>query len=248
MSPRVLPLRFFQRPAEEVARDLLGAILVSRAGGATVSGIITETEAYLGYDDPASHAYLGRRHRQNEHLYSPPGTWYVYRSYGVHCCANLVAAPNGRGAAVLLRGLFPMEGVSVMRRRRGRTDALADGPGKLCQALRINRDLDGLPMHESSVVVLPGTQPATDAVRVTPRIGITKAVGRFGLCWLARPHGPEQAADQVQLFPGAPRPAESAVGIAGRTGHQPRSQRQRCGPKALRVAPPYPPHVGLVSQ
>ncbi len=174
---RILPIRFFERSAEEVACDLLGAVLVSRVGGTTVSGIITETEAYLGYDDPASHAYLGRRHRQNEQLYSPPGTWYVYRSYGVHWCANLVAAPNGRGAAVLLRGLLPLEGIPVMRRRRGRANALADGPGKLCQALRIDRTLDGRRMPDSAVVVLRGSGPAHPAaVRVTPRIGITKAV------------------------------------------------------------------------
>ena len=92
-----LPATFFRRPAEVVAKDLLGATLLSTIGGRRCSSIIVETEAYLGYDDPASHAYRGRRHRGNESIYGPPGSWYVYRSYGIHWCANLVAREAGPG-------------------------------------------------------------------------------------------------------------------------------------------------------
>lgn len=178
MTP--IPTRFFHRPADQVARDLLGAVIVSRIGGAVTAGRIVETEAYLGLDDPASHAYRGRRHAGNEGIYSPPGHWYVYRSYGIHWCANLVSGPRGAGAAVLLRGIEPHAGLDVMRRRRtgGRPErriALADGPGKLCQALGMTRELDGLPMRGSSVEILRGPPVPDREVTVTPRIGLTRA-------------------------------------------------------------------------
>src|SRR5262249_7760032 len=111
---RPLPTSFFRRPAEIVARDLLGSTIVSQLGRVRLSGIIRETEAYLGHDDPASHAYLGRKHNGNLNLYGPPGTWYVYRSYGIHWCANLVCGRPSPGGAVLLRGVFPGEGLEVM--------------------------------------------------------------------------------------------------------------------------------------
>lgn len=175
---RPFPKSFFQRPADLVARELIGARIICRLGPTPLSGIITETEAYLGRDDPASHAYLGRRHAGNVSLYGPAGSWYVYRSYGVHWCANLVCGRPGPGGAVLLRGLQPLEGLSLMRRRRrGVADRqLANGPGKLCQALGISRELDGIPMGRSRVLVLQGDRRATGEVLTTPRIGITKAV------------------------------------------------------------------------
>ena len=136
---RLLPRAFFQRGAEVVARDLLGSPIRSRIGGVPVEGIIVETEAYLGFDDPASHGYRGRLHSGNVNLYAPPGTWYVYRSYGIHWCANLVCGGPLRGSAVLLRGIRPMRGLEVMRERRGGMvdELLANGPGKLCEALGI---------------------------------------------------------------------------------------------------------------
>jgi len=178
MTGRVLPVRFFHRPAAEVARDLLGAVVVSRIDGLLTSGRIVETEAYLGYEDPASHAYRGRRNAQNAGIYSKPGSWYVYRSYGVHWCANLVCAPVGLGAAVLIRSLEPVEGVAEMRARRkgtGDNRRLCDGPGKLCQALGITRALDGVPLRLSEVLVRSGRRVPDRAVRITPRIGITQA-------------------------------------------------------------------------
>ncbi|HXG43280.1 MAG TPA: DNA-3-methyladenine glycosylase [Gemmatimonadales bacterium] len=178
MSGTALPAAFFERDVVAVARELLGKRIVSRLGGTLAGGRIVEVEAYLGADDPASHAYRLRRTEGNAAIYGPPSTWYVYRSYGVHWCANLVTGPPGRGAAVLLRAVEPLEGLGVMRRRRsGATDRLlCAGPGRLCQALGITRlRLDGLLMPRSPVRILPAEPPSEDEILVTPRIGITRA-------------------------------------------------------------------------
>ena len=188
-----LPVRFFERSAEAVARELVGLVVVSRAGGRSI-GRIVETEAYLGYDDPASHGYRHRRHAQNEALYGPPASWYVYRSYGVHWCANLVCQAAGYGSAVLLRAVEPLEGLDLMRRRRGDVEDrhLCAGPGRLCQALGITRaDLDGRMMASSPVLVLE-PDGWEGPVVVTPRVGVTKAADwplRFaaaGSRWVSR--------------------------------------------------------------
>jgi DNA-3-methyladenine glycosylase len=168
-------------------------MVVSTVGRRRTVGRIVETEAYLGRDDPASHGYQDRRHAQNESLYGPPATWYVYLSYGMHWCANLVCGPAGHASAVLLRALEPVEGLATMRRRRGAvTDRqLCAGPGRLCQALGITRSLDGAMMRRSSVTVQPACVPP-DVVAST-RIGITKAADwplRFvigGSPWTSRP-------------------------------------------------------------
>jgi DNA-3-methyladenine glycosylase len=176
-AAKVLPVSFFARPVETVAVELLGTVMVSVVRGAVTAGRIVETEAYLGRDDPASHGYQLRRTARNQSLYGPPGTWYVYLSYGVHWCANLVCQGDGVGAAILIRALEPLEGLERMRKRRsGVADRLlASGPGKLCQALGISRTLDGVLMPRSSVSVLAAGLRATEQVLVTPRIGITKA-------------------------------------------------------------------------
>lgn len=173
----VLPVAFFRRPASEVARALLGMIVVSRVRGTHTAGRIVETEAYLGAMDPAAHAYRHRLHAGNASLYAPPATWYVYRSYGIHWCVNLVCHGPEAGAAVLLRALEPLEGLATMRRRRGnRPDLeLAAGPGRLSHALGITRSLDGRPMPEAKVVVVKGDTVMDSEVANTPRVGITKA-------------------------------------------------------------------------
>jgi DNA-3-methyladenine glycosylase len=172
-----LPVSFFRRPAEIVAAELLGKVMASTLGGKLTAGRIVETEAYLGYDDPASHGYLHRRNARNEALFGPPGTWYVYLSYGMHWCANLVCQRPGLANAVLIRALEPLEGLPAMRRRRGEVPdrELCSGPGKLCQALGIKRDLDGLKMPGGPVVVWNGEVVDEAVISATPRIGITKA-------------------------------------------------------------------------
>jgi len=138
---------------------------------------VVETEAYLGFDDPASHAYRGRRHAQNQSIYCLPGTWYVYRSYGIHWCANLVAGPQGLGAAVLLRGIQIERGGEIVASRRPGVPPASwtNGPGKLCQALAIDKSIDGVQMRTSSVRVHTGEVRDDEAMLVTPRIGISKA-------------------------------------------------------------------------
>ena len=188
-----LPVRFFARPAEVVAAELVGTVMISRIGGAVTAGRIVETEAYLGVIDPASHGFAGRRTVHNASIFGAPGLWYVYRSYGMHWCANLVAAAAGEAAAVLVRALEPVEGLEVMRERRGAVPdrQLCSGPGKLCRALGITRDLDGVTMQGSDVLVVRGARPAR--VAATRRIGITRAEEwplRFveaGSRWLSRP-------------------------------------------------------------
>jgi DNA-3-methyladenine glycosylase len=189
-----LPVSFFRQSPEVVARELLGATIVSLLGGQRTAGRIVETEAYLGYRDPASHGYRHRRHAGNAALYEPPGTWYIYRSYGIHWCANLVCGKEGDGSAILLRAVEPTEGFDVMRRRRGPLEdrQLCSGPGKLCQALAITKAADGVPMRGSALTVLAERSAAPSAVAVTPRIGITKAADwplRFLLAechWVSR--------------------------------------------------------------
>ncbi len=189
-----LPVAFFRQPAEVVAAELLGKTVISSVGGLVTAGKIVETEAYLGYDDPASHGYLHRRNARNAALFGPPGLWYVYLSYGMHWCANLVCQRAGLASAVLLRALEPLEGLEVMRERRGALPdrQLCSGPGRLCQALGIDRALDGVPMSDGPVVVLQGETVASSAIAATPRIGITKAADwplRFHLAgsqWTSR--------------------------------------------------------------
>jgi DNA-3-methyladenine glycosylase len=190
-----LPVRFFARPAEVVARELIGTVMRSTIDGVVTSGTIVETEAYLGAIDPASHGYLGRRNQRNAAIFGPPASWYVYLSYGMHWCANLVAAREGEAAAVLIRALEPLEGIEAMRaRRNGVADRhLCAGPGRLCQALGITRRLDGSMMTGSPVTVRRGDAIDADAILASPRIGITKAADwplRFvlaGTRWASRP-------------------------------------------------------------
>jgi DNA-3-methyladenine glycosylase len=173
-SKRPLPRAFYLRPTEEVARGLIGAVLVHATPEGVASGRIVEVEAYLGESDPASHAYRGPRGRA-EVMFREGGCAYVYFSYGVHWCMNVVTEGEGVGGAVLIRALEPLEGLDLMRRRRGREDPrdLASGPGKLTQALGIGRSENGLDLIESRLTIVKGAPPA--AIEATPRIGISKA-------------------------------------------------------------------------
>ncbi|MFK0385624.1 DNA-3-methyladenine glycosylase [Agrobacterium sp. NPDC090273] len=165
----------FQRDAVDVARALIGAEF--RVGG--VGGIIVETEAYTP-DDPASHSFKGETPR-NKAMFGSAGHLYVYRSYGIHWCANVVCAP---GSAVLLRAIQPKTGIDMMKLRRGTDNEklLCSGPGRLCQSLGITAELDGAPIDKSPFLIrLPGQQASLTIGR---RIGISRAQDypwRFGL-------------------------------------------------------------------
>ena len=168
MSP--LRREFFARSVHEVASDLLGVTLLVDG----VGGPIVEVEAYGGGDDPAAHGYRGRTER-NASMFGPPGHAYVYRSYGLHWCLNFVCEEEGSASAVLLRALEPREGLEAMRARRAVADdrLLCAGPGRLCQALGVTREHDGLPLDETPFALLPRTD--APAAVTGPRIGITKA-------------------------------------------------------------------------
>lgn len=161
-------------PPEDAAPLLLGCHLVSMVGDETVRVRISEVEAYKGPDDPASHAYRGRTAR-NDSMFQRPGTLYVYRSYGVHHCANTATGPPGTGWGILIRGGEVVEGEGAVRRRRGRSTALADGPGKLCQALGIEMTHNGLYLLSPGSVIRLEPGPPPPVVIATPRIGISKA-------------------------------------------------------------------------
>lgn len=163
-------------PSWEVAPRLLGATLETRVGGVETSVRLTEVEAYDETDE-ASHSYRGLT-RRTASMFEGPGTLYVYRSYGIHWCANIVTAEPGHGAAVLLRGGVPLSGVSVMVERRGRADHLTDGPGKLAQALGIEGSMDGTSVLGGGPVTLLHSE-ITDRIVATPRIGITRATDRL---------------------------------------------------------------------
>jgi DNA-3-methyladenine glycosylase len=163
-----------------VARALLGCRLVSTVGGERVEGVIVETEAYLGPDDPASHAATRSGiTRRNRAMFGPAGRAYVYRSYGVHWCLNVVAGPEGEGGAVLIRGLDLLTGLEVARRRRGGSAILARGPGRLAAALGVSDALYGHDLLEEPLRLRPGWVVDDDLVAVTPRIGIRKARERL---------------------------------------------------------------------
>jgi len=163
---------FYERPVLDVARDLVGCV-VSHAGS---SGVIVETEAYH-QTEPACHAYVGVTARTRV-IFGPPGVAYLYRSYGIHACLNAVCEPDGVGAAVLIRALEPVEGIELMRERRGveRLEDLCSGPGKLTQALDIGLELNGSDLLRGAIMIDNRPRAWRDVdVLASRRIGITKA-------------------------------------------------------------------------
>jgi len=168
--------RFYARPTDEVARGLLGRILVSEVGGRRqqTAGRIVEVEAYVGPHDPACHAYGHRRTARTEPLYGPPGTAYVYFTYGMHWCLNAVTETQGFPAAVLIRALEPIAGLETMRQRRGK-EPLCAGPARLCEALGVTGDLNGASLQRGVLRIVDGTRPRKRDIVAGPRIGITQA-------------------------------------------------------------------------
>jgi len=169
VTTRTLGSEFFARSVHDVAPDLIGVTLLVDG----VGGRIVEVEAY-DHEDPASHGFRGRTDR-NASMFGPPGHAYVYRSYGIHWCLNLVCEEVGVANAVLLRALEPTRGLEQMRARRGLEDErlLCSGPGRLCQALGVTREHDGLPLDRPPFELFAGDSPV-DVVN-GPRIGITRA-------------------------------------------------------------------------
>jgi DNA-3-methyladenine glycosylase len=175
--PSTLSAEFYDRDTEAVAREMLGAVLECRTDRGVASGVIVETEAYIGEEDPACHAAAGRT-RRTEPLYGRPGIAYVYFIYGVHWCFNAVTRAEGLPSAVLVRALEPLKGIDLMRERRGPKISdvnLTNGPGKLCAALGIDGTMNGLSLQRGSLVVRRGSSVEESKIVTAKRIGITKA-------------------------------------------------------------------------
>lgn len=174
---RILPRSFYDRETEIVARDMLGTVLECETADGVASGIIVETEAYLGEHDLACHAAAGRTAR-TEHLYGPPGISYVYFIYGMYWCFNAVTREEGAPSAVLVRAVEPLDGLPLMHRRRPRIKndvELTNGPGKLCTALGITGAHTGKSLQRKPLVIREGQGISSRDIEITARIGITKS-------------------------------------------------------------------------
>ena len=184
---RVLPRAFYERETEVVAREMLGTVLECETDDGIASGIIVETEAYLGEHDLACHAAAGRTAR-TEALYGPPGTSYVYFIYGMYWCFNAVTRVEGLPSAVLVRAIEPLDGIALMHKRRPRVKSeieLTNGPGKLCTALGITGSMSAKGLQRKPLVIREGEPVPEDKVEVTTRIGITRCAD-WPLRWIVR--------------------------------------------------------------
>jgi DNA-3-methyladenine glycosylase len=166
---------FLGRRSVDVAPLLLGWLFSTRVDGVRTTVRLTEVEAYMGEDDPASHAFRGRT-RRTAPMFEAGGVIYIYRSYGIHNCVNVVTGSEGTAGAVLLRAGIPIAGIDAMVARRGRDTHVADGPGKLGQALGLSTEHSGLPIDGDLIQLLPGMAPRQ--ITATPRIGISRATDR----------------------------------------------------------------------
>lgn len=182
------PGGLLEGPCADVARNLLGAVLHSTVDGVATSGVIVETEAYLGPRDPASHARasVGRTAR-NSAMFGDRGTLYVYLSHGIHHCANVVTGRRGDPAAVLIRALEPREGTGAMVTRRRRETDLCSGPGRLAQALGIDLRHNGHSLRHPPLRLLAGSPFRDNEVSSSGRIGVSRAA-EWPLRFFARGH------------------------------------------------------------
>jgi DNA-3-methyladenine glycosylase len=178
MKPVKLKRAFYQRDTLLVARELLGMRLVRRSKDGTTSGIIVETEAYIGFNDKASHASRGMTGR-NEVMFGTGGYSYIYFIYGIYYCFNIVTEKAGYPAAVLVRALEPLEGIGLMAERRGIKEVtpknivtLTNGPSKLCRALSIDKALNGADLCGDELYIAVPEDPRSFTIISTPRIGI----------------------------------------------------------------------------
>ncbi|MDX9759853.1 MAG: DNA-3-methyladenine glycosylase [Bacteroidota bacterium] len=173
---RILPPAFYQRPTLTVARDLLGKIFIRRLDDTLLSGRIVEVEAYHQQGDEAAHTFRGRTAR-NRVMFRAGGVLYVYFTYGMHHCMNVVTEQDGVGAAVLIRALEPREGIESMRALRGgnrRDRDLLAGPARLCQALALTREHNGLPLDGVAVGIADAPAVPDDDILTTTRVGISR--------------------------------------------------------------------------
>ena len=169
------PAGFFSRGAEILAPDLIGCLLRKKADEGFISGVIVETEAYTG-DDPASHSFRGRTVR-NKPMFEKGGLAYVYLIYGVHNCFNVTSGIIGKGEAVLIRAVKPVEGIELMTANRGteKHEDLCSGPGKLCQAFGIDRKHNGISLAGSEIQLFVPVVVKKLRISITERVGITRA-------------------------------------------------------------------------
>ena len=191
---KTLPLSFYLRPTLSVAKGLLGQLIVRNCQGKKLIGRIVEVEAYRGSIDPASHAYRGRTKR-NDVMFWEGGHLYVYFTYGMHFCANVVTRKKGIAEAVLIRGVEPIRGIDAMRRLRGKSVSdlnLTNGPAKFCQAFGIKRRENGVSLLENVIYLIPRKRIARPRIGVSTRIGIRTGIDkqwRFfvkGSRWVSR--------------------------------------------------------------
>ncbi len=222
MITGLLPREFFDRPAQEMAPDLLGCVFEHETADGLVAVALTEVEAYAGEADPASHAYRGRTGR-NAVMYGPPGHAYVYFTYGMHFCVNVVCMPPGTASAVLLRAGQVIAGEELARARRAPASTrrdLARGPARLCQALGIDRALDGADLCDPlSALRVRATVRSVEKtqIHVGPRVGVREGAAVPWRFWLDgdstvsayRPHVPRKRLG-VLLAP-APRSSVQTV-------------------------------------
>lgn len=178
-SSNVLPVSFYLREdVVQVARDLLGKVLVSVSGNTLTAGIICETEAYAGAEDRASHAYSNKRTARTEVMFREGGISYVYLCYGIHCLFNVVSGPMDVPHAVLIRNVVPVEGISAIEKRRKikRDQELTTGPGTLCQALNITLKQNGVSLQGPQLYIEDrGITVRDKKIKSTPRIGVAYA-------------------------------------------------------------------------
>jgi DNA-3-methyladenine glycosylase len=180
---KILPKKFYTREVKTVARDLLGKILVKKVGKSVLAGKIVEVEAYDGRIDQAAHTFIGKTKR-NEIMFNEGGYFYVYFTYGAHYCCNVVTGKKNHGTAVLIRALEPVKGLKKMAKNRFGRDLLNEkerinltsGPGKVCQAMGINKSHYGADLTDGAIFILDSRKIQKHMIVVTKRVGIKKSM------------------------------------------------------------------------
>lgn len=180
---KILPRKFYTRDVKAVAKDLLGKILVKKDGNSILAGKIVEVEAYDGKIDQAAHTFIGKTKR-NQIMFNEGGYFYVYFTYGTHYCCNVVTGKKNHGTAVLIRAIEPVKGVKKMIKNRYGRDLLNEkerfnltsGPGKVCQAMGINKSHYGADLTDDTIFIMDSQKIQKDMIVITKRVGIKKSI------------------------------------------------------------------------